>query len=60
LHNFVRKGDGCNYYYDDFEGTVCINNHDDFQGHGRFINRNGMEVIENFAYYFINQGAVTF
>lgn len=59
LHNFVRKRDGCNYD-EDVVDTAYINNLDDFQGHGRLINRNGMEIRDNFANYFINEGAVPF
>ncbi|CAI6356703.1 unnamed protein product [Macrosiphum euphorbiae] len=59
LHNFVRKRDGSNYD-EDIADTAYINNLDNFQGHGRHINRNGMEIRDNFANYFINQGAVPF
>ncbi|XP_060846013.1 uncharacterized protein LOC132925656 [Rhopalosiphum padi] len=60
LHNFVRKRDGCNYY-ENIADTAYINYLEDFQGHGRrHINQNGMEIRDNFANYFINQGAVSF
>ncbi|KAE9543209.1 hypothetical protein AGLY_003120 [Aphis glycines] len=54
-----KKRDGCNYD-EDVVDTTYINNLDDFQGHGRLINRNGMEIRDNFANYFINEGAVPF
>uniref|UniRef100_A0A2S2PHY3 Putative nuclease HARBI1 n=1 Tax=Schizaphis graminum TaxID=13262 RepID=A0A2S2PHY3_SCHGA len=60
LHNFVRKRDGCNYD-ENIADTAYINYLEGFQGHGRrHINRNGMEIRDNFANYFINQGAVPF
>lgn len=59
LHNFVRKRDGCNYN-EDVVDMAYINNLDDFQEHGRLINRNGMEIRDNFVNYFINQRAVPF
>eukprot|EP00102_Acyrthosiphon_pisum_P017929 XP_008189523.1 PREDICTED: uncharacterized protein LOC103311623 [Acyrthosiphon pisum] len=59
LHNFVRRRYGSNYD-ENIADAAYINNLDDFQGHGRHINRNGMEIRDNFANYFINQGAVPF
>jgi len=59
LHNFVRKIYGCNYE-EDVEDTAYVINLDEFQGHGRHINRNGMEIRYNFANYFIHQGAEPF
>lgn len=55
LHNFVRKRDGCNY--EEVENYDELSN---LQFHGRNVSSRGIEVRDNYANYFMNEGAVPF
>lgn len=55
LHNFVRKRDGCIY-----DEETDLHNLDSLDLNGRNVNRSGIDVRDNYANYFINEGAVQF
>jgi len=55
LHNFVRKRDGYNY-----DEETDVHNLDNLTTHGRNVNRSGIDVRDNFADYFMADGAVPF
>ncbi|XP_060844013.1 uncharacterized protein LOC132923991 [Rhopalosiphum padi] len=55
LHNFVRKRDGYNY-----DEETDVHNLENLTTRGRNINRSGIDVRDNFADYFMADGAVPF
>lgn len=58
LHNFVGKRDGCNYEEAD---ENYINLHlSDMDHQSRNVSSRGIEIRDNYANYFINEGAVPF
>lgn len=57
LHNFVRKRDGSNYEDAELNCDVQLPN---LQFNGRNVSSRGVEIRDNYANYFMNEGAVPF
>jgi hypothetical protein len=57
LHNFVRKRNGCNYEKTEENFIVQLNN---LQFHGRNVTSGLIETKDNYADYFVTEGAVPF